>query len=133
MTTKETCHGIDPHRDSGGVAVRRWRLLGTAAQPLVGDRSSMRFRDLRSKRRRFASLAPVLLLLSGCGGADPDCNSEDTRASVTKAISGDSNNPLVDYAVKNSEALKKKVNAASSEAERSAITAKARQSAVYRL
>ncbi len=93
----------------------------------------MAFRDRRLKCCGFASVVPVLLLLSGCGGADPDCNSEDARASVTKAISGDSNNPLVDYAVKNSEALKKKVNAASSEAERSAITAKARQSAVYRL
>jgi hypothetical protein len=30
--------------------------------------------------RRFVGIVPVLLLLSGCGGADPDCNSEDTRA-----------------------------------------------------
>jgi acyl-CoA reductase-like NAD-dependent aldehyde dehydrogenase len=74
-----------------------------------------------------------LLLLSSCGGADPDCNSADTRDAVIKTVSGDSNNALVDYAVKNSEALKKKVNAASTEAEKSAITAKARHSAVYRL
>ena len=93
----------------------------------------MQFRDRRSKRRNFASIVPVLLLLSGCGGADSDCNSEDTRASVIKTVSGDSNNPLVDYAVKNSEALKKKLNAAGSDAEKSEISAKARQSAVYRL
>jgi len=78
-------------------------------------------------------IVPVLLLLSGCGGADPDCNSADTRASVIKTVSGDSNNALVDYTVKNSDSLKKKVNAASSEADKSAISVKARQSAVYRL
>jgi acyl-CoA reductase-like NAD-dependent aldehyde dehydrogenase len=83
--------------------------------------------------RRPMGIVPVLLLLSGCGGADPDCNSEDTRASVIKTVSGDSNNALVDYAVKDSDALKKKLNAASSEADKSAISAKARQSAVYRL
>ena len=78
-------------------------------------------------------IVPVLLLLSGCGGADPDCNSADTRDSVIKTVSGDSNNALVDYTVKNSDALKKKLDAASSEADKSAISAKARQSAVYRL
>jgi hypothetical protein len=85
------------------------------------------------ERHGFIGFAPVLLLLAGCGGADPDCNSEDTRASVVKAISGDSNNPLVDYAVKNSDALKKKLDAASSDADKAAISAKARQTAVYRL
>ena len=93
----------------------------------------MQFRDRRSRRCSFIGVVPVLLLLSSCGGADPDCNSEDTRASVIKAVSGDSNNALVDYAVKNSDALKKKLSAASSEADKSAISAKARQSAVYRL
>ena len=83
--------------------------------------------------RRFMGIVPVLLLLSGCGGTDPDCNSADTRDSVIKTVSGDSNNALVDYAVKNSDALKKKLNAAGSEADKSAISAKARQSAVYRL
>ena len=78
-------------------------------------------------------IVPVLLLLSGCGAADPDCNSADSRASVIKAISGDSNNALVDYAVKNSEALKKKVDASSTEADKSTIAANARKDAVYRL
>ena len=52
---------------------------------------------------------------------------------MIKTVSGDSNNALVDYAVKNSEALKKKANAAGSETDKSAMLAKARQSAVYRL
>jgi hypothetical protein len=83
--------------------------------------------------RGSMGIVPVLLLLSGCGGADPDCNSADTRDSVIKTVSGDSNNALVDYAVKNSDALKKTLDAAGSEADKSAISAKARQSAVYRL
>ena len=83
--------------------------------------------------RRSTGIVPVLLLLSGCGGADSDCNSADTRDSVIKTVSGDSNNALVDYAVKNSDALKKRLDAAGSEADKSAISAKLRQSAVYRL
>jgi hypothetical protein len=46
----------------------------------------------------------VLLLLSGCGGAESECDSLDTRNSVVKIISDDSNNALVNYAVKNSDA-----------------------------
>jgi hypothetical protein len=41
---------------------------------------------------------PVLLLLSGCGGAEPECDSLDTRNSVVKIVSGDSNNALVNWA-----------------------------------
>lgn len=88
-------------------------------------------RHLRA--RRFIWIVPVLPLLSGCGGAEPDCNSADARASVLKTVSGDNHNALADYAVKHSEALQKKVNAASTEADKSAISAQARQSAVYRL
>jgi hypothetical protein len=47
----------------------------------------------------------VLLLLSGCGGAEPECDSLDTRNSVVKIVSDDSNNALVNYAVKNSDAV----------------------------
>jgi hypothetical protein len=39
-----------------------------------------------------------LLLLSGCGGAEPECDSLDTRNSVVKIVSGDSNNALVNWA-----------------------------------
>jgi hypothetical protein len=76
---------------------------------------------------------PVLLLLSACGGTEPDCNSSDARISVNKTVSGNSNNALVDYAVKKSDAVKTKVEAASTEADKSSILEKARQSAVYRL
>lgn len=89
-------------------------------------------RYLRERRAVIGAL-PALLLLSGCGGAKPECNSADTRASVIKIVSGDSKNPLVDYAVKNSGALHKKQSAAGSEADKSALLEKARQGAVYRL
>jgi hypothetical protein len=48
---------------------------------------------------------PVLVLLSGCGGAMPECESLDTRSTVIKIVSDDSNNALVNYAVKNSSAV----------------------------
>ena len=90
---------------------------------------------MRYWRERQASIGivPVLLLLSGCGAAEPDCNSADSRAAVIKSISGNSNNALVDYAVKNSDALKTKANDARTGADKSAMLEQARQSAVYRL
>ena len=47
------------------------------------------------------------LLLSSCGGAGPECGSldTDTRNSVVKIVSNDSNNKLVNYAVKNSNSV----------------------------
>jgi hypothetical protein len=36
----------------------------------------------------------ILLLLSGCGMTEPECASADTRASVIKIVSGNSNNAL---------------------------------------
>jgi hypothetical protein len=57
----------------------------------------------------------------------------DTRNSVVKIFSGDSNNALVDYAAKNSSAVEARVNSASTEAEKLAIWEKARQGASYRL
>jgi hypothetical protein len=76
---------------------------------------------------------PVLLLLSGCGGAEPECDSLDTRNSVVKIVSGDSNNALVNYAAKNSSVVEARVNKASTEAERLAIWETARQGASYGL
>ncbi|MBV9459533.1 MAG: hypothetical protein JO141_18715, partial [Bradyrhizobium sp.] len=70
------------------------------------------------ERRAFMGIFPVLLLLSGCGEAEPDCNSADSRAAVIGSVSGNSNNALVDYAVKNSDALKTKVSATSTEADK---------------
>ena len=76
---------------------------------------------------------PALLLLSGCGGSEPECDSLDTRDSVVKTVSGDSNNALVNYAAKNSSVVEAMVNNANTEAEKSEIWKKARQGASYRL
>jgi hypothetical protein len=75
----------------------------------------------------------VLLLLSGCGGPEPECNALDTHDSVLRIISSDSNNALVNYAVKNSDSIAAIVSHTKTEAEKSAIWEKARQEAVYRL
>ena len=72
------------------------------------------------------------LLLSGCGGAGPECDSLDTRNSVVKIVSDDNNNALVNYAVKNSSSVAAMVDT-KSEAEKLGIWEKARQGAVYRL
>ena len=58
-----------------------------------------------------------MLLLSGCGGAESECDSLDTRNSVVKIVSGDNNNALVNYAAKNSSVVEARVNKASTEAE----------------
>ena len=75
----------------------------------------------------------VLLLLNGCAGAEPECDSLDTHNSVVKIISDDSNNALVNYAVKNSNSVAAVVSHTNTEAEKLAIWEKARQRAVYRL
>jgi hypothetical protein len=77
---------------------------------------------------------PVLLLLGGCGGPEgPECDSPDARSSVVKIISNDSNNALVDFVARNSDAVAARVSNATTEAEKSAIWAKARQGAAYML
>jgi hypothetical protein len=75
----------------------------------------------------------VLLLLNGCGGIEPECDSPDAHNSVVKIISDDSNNALVNYAVKNSSSVAAMVGNTNTEAEKLAIWEKARQGAVYRL
>jgi len=52
---------------------------------------------------------------------------------VIKIVSDDSNNALVNYAVKNSSAVAAMVSNTNTEAEKSAIWKRARQSAIYRL
>ena len=82
------------------------------------DRNNVRFwaRSCRTRTSALRSLGlPVLLLLSGCGGAEPECDFLDTRNSVVKIVSGDSNNALVNYAAKNSSAVEARVNNASTE------------------
>lgn len=76
---------------------------------------------------------PVFLLLSGCGGAELECDSSDARNSVIKIVSDDSNNALVNYAAKHSKAVQARVDNASTESEKSAIWEKARQDASYSL
>ena len=73
------------------------------------------------------------LLLSSCGGAGPECGSSDTRNSLVKIVSDDTNNKLVNFAVKNSSSVAAMVGDTITEAEKSAIWEKARRSAVYRL
>jgi hypothetical protein len=85
------------------------------------------------ERRTVLWSLPALLLLWGCGRAEPDCDSPDARISVLKIVSDDSNNALVDYAAKNSSAVEAKVDHASTEADKSAIWQKAREAASYRL
>src|SRR6266576_4794539 len=68
------------------------------------------------------------LLLSGCGGAGPECNSLDASNSVVKIVSGDNNNKLVNYAVQNSSSVAAMVGDTKSEAEKLGIWEKARQS-----
>ena len=52
----------------------------------------------RSALRTF----PVLILLSGCGGAGPECDTIETRQAVLQVVSGDQNNPLVAFAERDS-------------------------------
>lgn len=84
-------------------------------------------------RRAILCTIPFLFALAGCGGAEPDCASSDARVPVIKTVSGNSNNALAEYAVKKSDALKARVDAASTEADKAALLEKAKRSAVYRL
>ena len=89
---------------------------------------------MRHLRERSALLwLPGLLLLSGCGGPEANCDSAETRNSVIKAISSDSHNALVDYAVKNSNVGEATAKSATTEAAKSETREKASQAASYRL
>ena len=70
-------------------------------------------------------------MLTACGGADPGCDSSDARTSVIKIISDDSNNALLNYAVKNSSSVTAMVSGTSTE--KLAAWEHARQGAVYDL
>jgi hypothetical protein len=76
---------------------------------------------------------PVLLLLSGCGEAGPECGSPDARSLVIKIVADNRNNPLVNFAVENSDSIEALLKDAKADAEKSAIKEKARQDAVYSL
>jgi hypothetical protein len=87
---------------------------------------------VRKRQKVFWSL-PILLLLSGCGRAGPECDMSDTRDSVVKIVSSDSNNALAKYAAKNSSPVEAAVNNAITEAEKSGILERATQGASYLL
>lgn len=89
-------------------------------------------KHFRERQTALWSL-PVLLLLGGCDGATPECDSSDTRNSVVKIVSDDSNNALVAYAAKHSSVVEARANNAGTDAEKSAIWEKARQGASYTL
>jgi hypothetical protein len=95
--------------------------------------ASIPMRPRRKMQPSALWLFSVLLLLNGCGGAEPQCDSLDTHNSVVKIISGDSNNALVSYAVKNSGSVAEIVSHTNTETEKLAIWEKARQEAVYKL
>jgi hypothetical protein len=69
---------------------------------------------------------PVLLLLSACGAVTPECDSLDTRSTVVKIVSDDSNNALVNYAVKNSSAVAAMLSNTNTEAEKLASETRCR-------
>lgn len=79
----------------------------------------------------------MLLLLSGCGEADPlpeqQCRSLDARNSVLKIFSDDEHNALLNFALKNSNLFGAAMDAESPETEKFAIFDRARKSAVYSL
>jgi hypothetical protein len=85
------------------------------------------------EEQRVLGCFSVLLLLSGCGGAEPECDSLDIRNSIVKIVSDDNNNALVNYAVKNSSSVAAMVGDTKSEADKLAIWEKARRDAVYTL
>jgi hypothetical protein len=81
----------------------------------------------------FVGFASALLSLSGCGEAGPECGAPDTRNSIVETIAGDSNNKLVNFAVRNSNVVAAMVGDTNVEAEKLAIWEKARLGAVYSL
>jgi hypothetical protein len=88
---------------------------------------------LKKEQSLFLWCFSASLLLSGCGGAGPECGSLDTRNSLVKIVSDDTHNKLLNYAAENSSSVAAMLGDAKSEAEKSAIWEKARQGAVYRL
>ena len=75
----------------------------------------------------------ILLSPSGCGGAELECDSLESRKSVVKIISDDNNNALVNFAANSSSAVAAMLGNANAEADKLVILAKARRDAVYKL
>ena len=75
----------------------------------------------------------ILLSLSGCGGAELECDSLESRKSVVKIIADDNNNALVNYAANNSSVVAAMVGNANTKADRLMILEEAKRGAVYKL
>ena len=75
----------------------------------------------------------VLLSLSGCGGAVPECDSPEARNSVLRIMADDHNNALVNYAAKSSDTVAAKMTHANGQADKSTILETAKRGAVYKL
>lgn len=63
----------------------------------------------RQRWMRYGTRSPVcwslpFLILSSACCAQPECDSIEARKAVLELMSGDSQNPLVDYAIRNSSA-----------------------------
>lgn len=78
----------------------------------------------RTQQWLALSCFSALLLLSGCGGTESECDSLETRNSVIGIVADDSNNSLVNYAVKNSNSV--------AEAVSNSVSAKARSAKLAR-
>ena len=78
---------------------------------------SVRKKLFRKKESSALWRFSVFLLLSSCGGKEPECGSLEARNSVVKTVAGDKNNSLVNYAVKNSSTVAEMIaNSASAKA-----------------
>ena len=75
----------------------------------------------------------IPLSLSGCGGAELECDSLESRKSVVKIIADDNNNALVNYAANNSSVVAAMVGNANTKADRLMILEEAKRGAVYKL
>jgi hypothetical protein len=104
-----------------GVLSQQADVVGTPMNPF------------RKQQPSFLWCFPILLLLSGCGETGPECGSAEARNSVVRTVADNRNNPLLDFAAKNSDSVDEKVSHANSEAEKSAILEKAKQDAIYSL
>ena len=87
----------------------------------------------RTKQSSVLWCLPALLLLSGCGETGPECGSPEARNTVVRTVAANRNNPLLDFAAKNSDSVDEKVSHANSEAEKTAILEQAKQDATYSL
>ena len=106
-------------------------LLGVLSEQ--GNVASIPMNLFRKQQPSTLWCFPVLLLLSGCGEAGPECGSPDARSSVIKSVADNKNNPLVNFVVENSDSIEALMKDAKADAEKSAIKEKAKQDAIYSL